>query len=89
MSPIIIQGTFVFAEAVLLDASLSFLGLGVAPPAPTWGNMLAESRTYLSVAPWFSLFPGLAIAVTVLALNVFGDTLRDLLDPRSVRAGSR
>jgi peptide/nickel transport system permease protein len=51
--------------------------------------MLAESRTYLSVAPWFSLFPGLAIAVTVLALNVFGDTLRDLLDPRSVRAGSR
>ncbi|MDX6239620.1 MAG: peptide/nickel transport system permease protein [Kribbellaceae bacterium] len=86
VSPIIIQGTFVFAEAVLLDASLSFLGLGVAPPAPTWGNMLADSRTYLATAPWFSLFPGLAIAVTVLALNVFGDTLRDQLDPHSARS---
>jgi peptide/nickel transport system permease protein len=89
VSPIIIQGTFVFAEAVLLDASLSFLGLGVAPPAPTWGNMLADSRTYLATAPWFSLFPGLAIAVTVLALNVFGDTLRDQLDPHSARTGGR
>jgi peptide/nickel transport system permease protein len=89
VSPIIIQGTFVFAEAVLLDASLSFLGLGVAPPAPTWGNMLADSRIYLATAPWFSLFPGLAIAVTVLALNVFGDTLRDQLDPHSVRSRGR
>jgi peptide/nickel transport system permease protein len=89
VSPIIIQGTFVFAEAVLLDASLSFLGLGVAPPAPTWGNMLADSRTYLATAPWFSLFPGLAIAVTVLALNVFGDTLRDQLDPHSARSSGR
>jgi peptide/nickel transport system permease protein len=89
VSPIIIQGTFVFAEAVLLDASLSFLGLGVAPPAPTWGNMLADSRTYLATAPWFSLFPGLAIAVTVLALNVFGDTLRDQLDPHSARSRGR
>jgi peptide/nickel transport system permease protein len=89
VSPIIIQGTFVFAEAVLLDASLSFLGLGVAPPAPTWGNMLADSRTYLATAPWFSLFPGLAIAVTVLALNVFGDTLRDQLDPHSAQSRGR
>ncbi|MDX6251224.1 MAG: peptide/nickel transport system permease protein [Kribbellaceae bacterium] len=86
VSPIIIQGTFVFAEAVLLDASLSFLGLGVAPPAPTWGNMLADSRTYLATAPWFSLFPGVAIALTVLALNVFGDTLRDQLDPHSAQS---
>jgi peptide/nickel transport system permease protein len=86
VSPIIIQGTFVFAEAVLLDASLSFLGLGVAPPAPTWGNMLADARTYLATDPWFSLFPGLAIALTVLALNVFGDTLRDQLDPHSARS---
>jgi peptide/nickel transport system permease protein len=86
VSPIIIQGTFVFAEAVLLDASLSFLGLGVAPPAPTWGNMLADARTYLATAPWFSIFPGLAIALTVLALNVFGDTLRDQLDPHSSRS---
>jgi peptide/nickel transport system permease protein len=85
LAPIIIAGTFVFAEAILLDASLSFLGLGVAPPAPTWGNMLAESRTYLAIAPWFSLFPGLAIVAAVLALNVFGDALRDQLDPHSVR----
>lgn len=83
MAPIIITGTFVFAEAILLDASLSFLGLGVAPPAPTWGNMLAESRTYLSIAPWFSVFPGLAIVAAVLALNIFGDALRDQLDPHS------
>lgn len=86
LAPIIIQGTFVFAEAVLLDASLSFLGLGVAPPAPTWGNMLAESRTYLSTAPWFSVFPGLAIVAAVLALNMLGDALRDQLDPHSGRA---
>lgn len=85
LAPIIIQGTFVFAEAVLLDASLSFLGLGVAPPEPTWGNMLAESRTYLSTAPWFTVFPGLAIVAAVLALNVFGDALRDQLDPHSQR----
>lgn len=85
LAPIIIAGTFVFAEAILLDASLSFLGLGVAPPAPTWGNMLAESRTYLSTAPWFSVFPGLAIVVAVLALNMFGDALRDQLDPHSIR----
>ena len=85
LAPIIIAGTFVFAEAILLDASLSFLGLGVAPPAPTWGNMLAESRTYLPIAPWFSLFPGLAIVAAVLALNVFGDALRDQLDPHSAR----
>lgn len=83
LTPIIVQATFVFAEAILVEATLSFLGLGVAPPTPTWGNMLDESRTYLVIAPWFSIFPGLAILVTVLSLNIFGDMLRDMLDPHS------
>jgi peptide/nickel transport system permease protein len=85
LTPIIVQATFVFAEAVLAEATLSFLGLGVKPPTPTWGNMLGESRTYLTVAPWFSIFPGLAIVITVLSLNIFGDMLRDMLDPHSAR----
>lgn len=85
LTPIIVQATFIFAEAVLAEAALSFLGLGVKPPTPTWGNILGESRTYLTIAPWFSIFPGLAIVVTVLALNVFGDMLRDLLDPHRDR----
>jgi peptide/nickel transport system permease protein len=88
LTPIIVQATFIFAEAILAEAALSFLGLGIAPPTPTWGNMLGESRTFLSNAPWFSIFPGLAIVTTVLALNVFGDMLRDLLDPHSARGGA-
>lgn len=85
LTPIIVQTTFIFAEAVLAEAALSFLGLGVKPPTPTWGNILGDSRSYLTIAPWFSIFPGLAIVVTVLALNVFGDMLRDVLDPHSGR----
>lgn len=85
LTPIIVQATFIFAEAVLAEAALSFLGLGIEPPTPTWGNMLGESRTFLITAPWFSIFPGIAVVVTVLALNIFGDMLRDLLDPRSSR----
>lgn len=85
LTPIIVQATFIFAEAVLAEAALSFLGLGVKPPTPTWGNILGESRTYLTIAPWFSIFPGLAIVATVLSLNVFGDMLRDMLDPHSRR----
>jgi peptide/nickel transport system permease protein len=88
LTPIIVQATFIFAEAVLAEAALSFLGLGIEPPTPTWGNMLGESRTFLSNAPWFSVFPGVAIVITVLALNVFGDMLRDLLDPYSARGGA-
>ena len=83
LTPVIVQATFIFAESVLAEAALSFLGLGVDPTTPTWGNMLGESRTYLVNAPWSSIFPGLAIAVTVLALNVFGDMLRDMLDPHA------
>jgi peptide/nickel transport system permease protein len=85
LTPIIVQATFIFADAILAEAALSFLGLGVKPPTPTWGNMLGESRIYLTTASWFSIFPGIAIMITVLALNIFGDMLRDMLDPRSAR----
>lgn len=86
LSPLVVQSSFIYAEAILADAALSFLGLGVAPPTPTWGNIVADSRTYLTVAPWFSAFPGLAIVISVTALNLAGDALRDLVSPNS--AGS-
>jgi peptide/nickel transport system permease protein len=85
MTPIIVQGTFIFAEAILAEAALSFLGVGVQPPTPTWGNILGESRIYLTNAPWYSIFPGLAIAITVISLNILGDLFRDLLNPRSMK----
>ena len=84
ITPIIVQGTFIFAEAILAEAALSFLGVGVQPPIPTWGNILGESRIYLVNAPWYSIFPGIAIALTVLSLNILGDFFRDSLDPRSM-----
>ncbi|MFT4412231.1 ABC transporter permease [Fredinandcohnia humi] len=83
LSPIIVQGTFIFARAILAEAALSFLGVGVNPSIPTWGNMLQESQIYVTLAPWFSIFPGLAIVVTVLALNILGDGLRDAFDPHT------
>jgi peptide/nickel transport system permease protein len=82
MAPLIVQLTFIFAYAILAEAILSFLGMGPQPPTPTWGNIIAEGRVYMREAPWISLFPGLAIAVTVLGLNLLGDGLRDALDPR-------
>ncbi|MED4909261.1 ABC transporter permease [Brevibacillus centrosporus] len=85
LTPIIVQATFIFAEAILAEAALSFLGLGIKPPTPTWGSMLGESRIYLVKAPWFSIFPGIAIVLTVLSLNLFGDMLRDLLNPHTAR----
>ncbi|HKX18862.1 MAG TPA: ABC transporter permease, partial [bacterium] len=84
LTPLIVQSTFVFAEAILADAALSFLGLGVRPPAPTWGNMLDEAHIYIETAPWFVVFPGVAIVLTVLSLNLVGDALRDLADPHAV-----
>jgi peptide/nickel transport system permease protein len=81
---LLVQATFGVAGAIVAEASLSFLGLGVAPPTPSWGSMIAEGRTFLLVAPHVTLFPGLALAVTVLALQLLGDGLRDALD---VRAG--
>jgi peptide/nickel transport system permease protein len=81
-SPILVNASFVFASAVTVEAILSFLGLGAAPPTPTWGNMLSEARNYITDATWYMVFPGLALGVTVLGLNLLGDGLRDQLDPR-------
>jgi peptide/nickel transport system permease protein len=88
VAPLIVQATFVFAEAIILDAALSFLGLGVRPPTPTWGNMLDDAHLYVATAPWFVFFPGGAIVVTVLSLNLVGDAVRDLADPHAI-AGRR
>jgi len=83
LSPFVVQGTVAFSQAVLIEASLSYLGLSAQPPTPSWGNMLNEGRTSLETAPWISVFPGIAIMVTVLAFNLLGDGLRDVLDPNS------
>ncbi|MDX8351793.1 ABC transporter permease [Cognatiyoonia sp. IB215182] len=83
MPAIIVQGTISLAFAILAEAGLSFLGLGTQPPNASWGLMIQASRDYLDVAPWTALVPGVAVAITVLGLNMFGDTLRDVLDPRT------
>ncbi len=82
LAPVMVIWTLEVARVILMESALSFLGLGVPPPTPTWGRMLAEGRDYLSMAGWISIFPGLAIMVTVLGINFLGDGLRDLLDPR-------
>ena len=83
LSPLTIQATIAMSQAILLEASLSYLGLGTQPPFPSWGTMLYEGREFLETAPWWSIFPGLAIMLTVLAFNLLGDGIRDVLDPRS------
>jgi peptide/nickel transport system permease protein len=88
LSPLIVQGSLAVANAILVEAALSFLGLGVQPPDPSWGSMLAFGRNLLTQAPWYATFAGLSIFVTVLALNFLGDGLRDALDPR-LRAAER
>ncbi len=82
LSPIIVLATALFGWAVLSESALSFLGLGVPPPAPSWGGMLADSRNYFERAPWLALAPGLCISLTLLGINLLGDALRDLFDPR-------
>jgi peptide/nickel transport system permease protein len=81
LSCIIVQASLSTSFAILTEASLGFVGLGIQPPTPSWGNMLNEGRTFLELAPWTSIFPGLAIALAVLAFNLVGDGLRDALDP--------
>lgn len=83
VTPIIVQSTFSLAVAIIAEAGLSFLGLGVTPPTPTWGIMLSTAQQHITTAWWYSLFPGLAIMVTVLGYNLLGDSIRDVLDPQS------
>lgn len=82
LSVLTVQSTFIFAEAVLAEAALSFLGIGTPPSIPSWGIILGEARTYIRDAPWMMLLPGVCLSVTVLGLNLLGDGLRDVLDPR-------
>jgi peptide/nickel transport system permease protein len=83
VAPILILASVYIGNAIIVEASLSFLGLGTAPPTPSWGNMLSgQGRTYMEQAPWLAVFPGLAITLTVLAFNLLGDALRDTWDPR-------
>ena len=82
LPPVMVQATLAIAAAIIAEASLSFLGLGQQPPSPSWGSMLNTAQRFLTQAPWMAIFPGLAIFITVLAFNLFGDGLRDALDPR-------
>lgn len=85
MAPIIVQGSIAIASSILIIASLSFVGLGVTPPTPEWGSMLSEGRTYIRDSNYLTIFPGLAIAITSLSINLLGDGLRDALDPKLKR----
>lgn len=82
ISPLIVQGTVSLAYAILAEAMLSFMGLGTPPPAPSWGNILSDARNFMVDAPWMAMFPGITITIAVLGFNLFGDALRDALDPR-------
>lgn len=81
MAPLLVQATYSFAYGVLAEASLSFLGSGIPPTTPSWGNIIGQGRAVIQQAPWLSIFPGIAIALTVLSISVIGDGLRDTLDP--------
>ncbi len=85
IAPLIVQGTYITASAILIEAGLSFLGAGVPPDVPTWGNMIASSRLFVARAPWTIFAPGLLLALVILAVNLVGDGLRDLLDVRLAR----
>jgi peptide/nickel transport system permease protein len=82
LAPVIVMATMMMADAILIEATLSFLGMGAQPPIPSWGSILAGGRNYLRLAPWVTFFPGIAIMLTVLGFNLLGDGLRDALDPR-------
>jgi peptide/nickel transport system permease protein len=82
LAPLIVQASYICASAMILEAILSFLGAGTPPEVPSWGNIIAEGRTYFQISPWIIFFPGLFLAITVLAVNLLGDGLRDSLDPK-------
>ena len=84
VAPLVVQGTYIFASAILTEAILSFIGAGTPPATPSWGNIIAEGRTVFSIAPHIVLFPGLALSFTALGVNLLGDGLRDIFDPRFV-----
>ncbi len=85
VAPLLVQGTYVFASAVITEAYLGFIGTGTPPEIPSWGNVIADGRAYFEMAPWIILFPGIFLTVTVLAVNILGDGLRDMLDPQLSR----
>ena len=82
VAPFTVQATLALSGAILTEASMSFLGLGIQPPDPSWGSMLSEARQYMEYSPWMALFPILFICVTILLFNILGDSLRDVLDPK-------
>jgi peptide/nickel transport system permease protein len=82
LAPIIVQGALRVSAAIITESGLSFLGLGPPPPTPVWGSMIAEGRNFIVMAPHISTYPGIALMITVVGLNLFGDGLRDVLDPR-------
>ena len=85
IAPVIVQGTYIFASAMITEAILSFIGAGTPPNIPSWGNMMAEGRNLFQVAWWVVIYPGIALSITVLAVNLLGDGMRDALDPRLAR----
>jgi peptide/nickel transport system permease protein len=85
LAPLMVQGTYIFASAILTEALLSFIGAGTPPNIPSWGNIMAEGRSVFQIAPTIILFPGIFLSLTVLAVNLLGDGLRDALDPRLAR----
>lgn len=89
IAPLTVQVTFGFAWAILVESGLSFLGLGTPPPAPSWGNIISDGREFIRTAPWIMMFPGLAISAAVMGLNLMGDGLRDILDPKLRNAARR
>ncbi len=89
IAPLVVQVTFGFAWAILVESGLSFLGLGTPPPAPSWGNIISDGREFIRTAPWIMVFPGLMISLAVMGLNLMGDGLRDILDPKLRNAARR
>ena len=85
IAPLIVQATYICGSAMLTEAILGFLGAGIPPEIPSWGNIMSEGRTYFQISPWIIFYPGIALALTVLAVNIVGDGLRDTLDPRIAR----